>query len=130
MATQTFGDALGMTTEHRQVIFSNQELILALIGFDCERSKELPPAKTVICVIGGDELVRATLIFCDPAGGEKRAFEFEADHLVAVLIRDCANRGIPVPKQAKKILRASGDGVSLNFTLIDERSDSSFRQSA
>ncbi len=119
-----------MVTERRQIIFANQDLIDALVEFDRARSREFVPGKAVVCTVSEDEPVRVILSFADTAGDAQRTFEFDANHLAAVLLCFCIKRRIPIPKHARKVLRASGDGLSLNFTLTHENARATLVQTA
>ncbi len=115
---------MGLVTEYRQIVFSNQELIHALIEFDRQRAKEFAPGKIVTCAVSDEEPIRATLNFRGSSTDDQRSFEIDASHLAAVLIWSCIERRIPIPKLAKKILRASGSGISLKFRLTDKELES------
>ena len=106
-----------MVTEYRKIAFSNEDLIVALIDFDRKRAKQFAPGRKMTCSIKDEEPVGAILSIADPAGGAPNVFEFDSNHLAAVLLCFCIDRKVPIPKQAKKVLRAMGDGLSLNFKL-------------
>ena len=106
-----------MITERRQIVFSNQMLIQALAEFDRDHERKFLPGKAITCTVSGDEQVRAVLSFGTLAEPDQSSIEIETNRLAAALLRYCMKHRIPIPRRAKKVLRATGDGVSLNFAL-------------
>lgn len=105
-----------MITERRQIVFSNQMLVRALLEFDRDHERRLDPGATISCAVS-DEPVRATLSFGTESSPDESPIEIETNRLAAALLRYCIKHRIPIPKRAKKVLRVMGDGLSLNFAL-------------
>ncbi|MDJ0611276.1 MAG: hypothetical protein QNJ67_20040 [Kiloniellales bacterium] len=110
-----------MISETRQIVFSNDELIRAIKDFDRNHKNALPPGKIVECTLKDAPLSARLLIDTVWLDKGKSAILNESS-LAAVLIYACAVRRIPLPRRAKKSLRAIGNDLALDLTLeaLDE----------
>lgn len=115
-----------MVSEVRQIIFSNGELIRAIIAFDRSNHKRLPRHRVVECKLDSEPTV-ATLVF-DTAWKEDKFVHLSEDALIAVLIHACAANGIPLPKSAIKSLRPMGDDLALNFSVNTRSAESDYEE--
>jgi len=109
-----------MVAEYRQIVFSNDEVIRAIVAFDNEHGARLPPGNIVACVLSESAPLVARVALQDLHGNEEQSVELNVGYLAAVLIHACIAAGIPIPKKAEKSLTMVGQTLSLNFTIHPE----------
>jgi hypothetical protein len=109
-----------VVAEYRQIIFSNDEVIRAIVAFDNEQEARLPPGNIVACALSRSAPLVAHVTLQEIYGNDEHSVELNAGYLAAVLIHACIAAGIPIPKKAEKTLTTVGQTLSLNFTLHPE----------
>ena len=119
---------LAMISETRQIVFSNRDLIRAIVDFDRNHKKRLPKHKILECKLRSEPTV-ATLVF-DTAWLQEQTLELDAASLAAALIYACSVRRIPLPRNADKVLQPVGDSLAINFTITNQGSESDFEENS
>lgn len=110
-----------MVAEYRQIVFSNEELIAAVVAFDGAHKTDLPPGNLVKCLLSKKRPVVARATFQDIYAGTEKVAHLDASLLAAALLDYCIAKKIPVPRRADKALQPIGDSLSLNFTIAAPR---------
>lgn len=113
-------DAGPMVAEYRQIVFSNEEIVAAIVAFDGKHKTDLPPGNIVKCLLSKRRPVVARATFQDIYAGTERTVHLDASFLAAALLDSCIARKIPVPRQADKALQPIGDSLSLNFSILPQ----------
>ncbi len=115
-----------MVSEIRQIVFSNCELIRAIVEFDRAHCDQLPKHRVLECQISS-EPINVTLTF-DTAWREDKFVELNETALTAVLIHACGVNGIPLPRGAIKSLQSDGDNLMLSFSVTTKPVESDFEE--
>lgn len=104
-----------MPTEYRRVVFSNQELIQALVAYQSEDDQPVPAGDIVSVAIleSPASTVRITLL--DTARNATFTADFAASHIAAALIRYCIEHRVPIPRNSRKSLRMLADNIALDI---------------
>jgi hypothetical protein len=109
-----------VVAEYRQIVFSNDEVIRAIVAFDNEQEARLPPGNIVACTLSRSAPLVARITLQEIYGNEDHSVELNVSYLAAALIHACIDARIPIPKSAEKSLTTVGQTLSLNFTLHPE----------
>jgi hypothetical protein len=106
-----------MTVEHRQIMFSRQELLFAVISFDAATA--LLPAGTIVDADIVERRGRATIAVKVSPNGDDAPMEVTLTPAAAcsAIIAFCGQEGIPLPRAASKRLTRCGDGLALQLDL-------------
>ncbi len=122
-------EGIRVNTEHRQITFTVDQTIRALIAFDSKNGL-FPKARPVSVRVVENEGTASAVVTLTPGdGGDSFDVRIPPHLLAAAVIELCIHEGIPLPRSAKKRLVKSGDGVSLQMdlsaatTLITDVSD-------
>ena len=104
-----------MPTELRRIVFTGEELRVALDNYLMRKGTPLPPG-----VIAGVRMTGAdggSVVFDirDTWDGISNPVEIASRHVGAALIRYCKICKIPLPKDAGKSLSISGDNLALDI---------------
>lgn len=106
-----------MPTEQRQIQFSTQEIIAALVILSGERGL-LPRGRIeTLKVVEVDAAIAAQLTIVSKGGTRRVEHVVSAEVLGAALIRLCDAEGIPLARKAKKRLERAGEGLALRLEL-------------
>lgn len=106
-----------MPTEYRRVVFPNQELREALIGYQGDGGQDMPPGDIVAVTLldSPANTVRITLV--STSEGASYTADYNAAHIAAALIRYCIEHKVPIPKHSRKSLRLMGDNLALDIVI-------------
>lgn len=106
-----------MPTEYRRVVFTNQELMQALMAYQSEADQPVPAGDIIAVNIleSPASTVRITLL--DTIEGATFTADFAASHIAAALIRFCIEHKVPIPKNSRKSLRLMADNIALDIVL-------------
>ncbi|MSO69766.1 MAG: hypothetical protein EXQ98_05750 [Alphaproteobacteria bacterium] len=110
-----------MPAEHREIVLSVPEIIVALVILSGE-SGILPIGRIQSLKIteknGG---IVAVLTITSKAGRKKVEHEVKAEQLGAALIRLCESEKVPLARKAAKRLARHGEGLALHLDLTEKR---------
>jgi len=112
-----------MPTELRRIVFTNEELRVALDNYMMRKGTPLPPGVIISVKISGADGSSITVAVRGSWDGISNSVEIPARHVGAALIRYCKMSKIPLPKSAGKSLTTSGDYLALDIK--SARGDSS-----
>lgn len=99
-----------MILESRSIIFSDEELCLALRPVMEGRGiNEMPDVAEIIATLDGDGEVNVSI---ELVGGEE-PIEFSSREVGAAVLNHCIDQGIPLPRGSYKELAIRGDHVAL-----------------
>ncbi len=106
-----------MTVEHRQIIFSRQETLFAIVNYDA--SEHVLPDGTIVSADVIEHEGRITLAVKVSPNGDDAPSEITLTPAItcSALIAYCGLEGIPLPRKASKRLTRSGDGLALQIEL-------------
>lgn len=102
-----------MPYDVRQVSFTRDEVLCAILELSRTNVATLPPGKIVGLTLGSLPEVTATLAIRRNAASPAIPLTLSSVAVTAALILYCVNRGIPLPAQATKRLELVGDTVCL-----------------
>lgn len=101
-----------MPSEIRHLIFSDEEVIVALGRFHRRMREKLPAGNIVKLVIRKTPSVAAELDIATDGGADRQIVRIEGERLAAALILHCSSERIPLPATAHKVLRVLGDRLA------------------
>ena len=101
-----------MPIEYRKLVFSEQELRLALTDF-CRSNGTLPQKSELITVELLENPDPSVRLEYEPKTENISEISISRDKLAAALISYCSRRRIPVPRSAQKNLKVEGARVCL-----------------
>ncbi len=106
-----------MPSEHRQIVFSAQEIIAALVILRDETAI-LPRGRiSALKFLEDGEAIVGLVSIVAKAGRRASEQKVPAEVLGAALIRLCTAERIPLARKAKKRLVRSGEGLALHLDL-------------
>ena len=117
-----------MPAEYRQVLFSNNELIQALNGYNQVAQTKLPHGVIISCTPVAEDKVAVRLQLVDQASGETQVASLSPELVAAALLHYCFKHRIPMPQSAAKAIETHGDEISLNVRI--ERRAKNLEQNA
>ena len=111
-----------MATETRKIAFTVDEVRAALIHYAI-RTEMRMPKEGIDRVRFAKEGAGVTFVYSRSAEGEKREVTFSDQQVGAAMILYCHTRGFPLPRDADKMVKNEGDGISMMMRLVhsDER---------
>jgi hypothetical protein len=109
-------------TEYREIRFDAAALRAALqvrlVEMNGRPGEAPPPAGTVVAAaITRADPVQISVEIASPEGAQRGQVVMEAVEVAAALIRACMQRGIRLPRQGAKSVRATQAGVALVVTI-------------
>ncbi len=106
-----------MTVEHRQIIFSRQEMLHAIVNFDA--AMHVLPDGTIVDanVVAHDGGVTVAVRISPNGDDAPSEVTLPPATACSALIAYCGIEGIPLPRKASKRLTRSGDGLALQLEL-------------
>lgn len=115
-----------MATETRKIAFTSEEVRAALVHYAI-RTEMRMPKEGIDKVRFGKEGAEVTFIYQRSSEGEKREVTFNDQQVGAAMILYCHTRGFPLPRDAEKIVKGEGDGISMmmRMTHSDDRNKNS-----
>ena len=111
-----------MATETRKIVFTADEVRAALIHYAI-RTEMRMPKEGIDKVRFAKEAAEVTFIYQRSSDGEKREITFNDQQVGAAMILYCHTRGFPLPRDAEKIVKGEGEGISMmmRLTHLEER---------
>ena len=110
-----WGSRSVMPSEMRIIVFSPEEVLEAIEGFDAHADKRLFRGKAIDCHVRKNPKVHAVLEVERAGGEEMDTVDLNASQLAAALISYCRERRIPLPRNAKKELDVIDDQLVLRL---------------
>ncbi|WP_019014393.1 hypothetical protein [Elioraea tepidiphila] len=109
-------------SEYREIRFDAAALRAALqvrlIEMNSRQGEAPPPAGTVVAAtVTCADPVQLSVEIASPEGAQRGQVVMEAVEVAAALIRACMQRGIRLPRQGAKSVRATQAGVALVVTI-------------
>lgn len=105
-----------MPTEIRHIIFTQDEVVRAVVEYHKRTANPLPSGAIVKLEFEREPEVRCALHLDLDAGHTRQIFWIENALLAAALIFFCINNRIPLPTRAAKQLQMLNDKVALVVT--------------
>ena len=112
--------------EVRTIIFSNEEVQLALTEHCRRRGKALPTGVVSRLVMKSDP-ISAALVLTNDAGGVV-SLDFPQVEVAASLIGYCLHRKVPLPAKAEKQIQIIGNACVLVVTMMTKRNEEASTQ--
>lgn len=105
-----------MPTEIRHIIFSSEELFIALKEYRKRRREPLPGGPVVKFALEQTPELSATVRIAPETGEPERVFVSNRDELATALIMYCIDNKIPMPVKSTKFLQMFGGSLGLVIT--------------
>ncbi len=102
-----------MPQEMRKLSFSQSELQAALVNYALRSEMRLPNANIEDVIVSKENGVAVKLVFTPSDPNEVRAVEFAQEHVAAAIILFCRTQKIPLARDARKVLMAEDESVSM-----------------
>lgn len=99
-----------MPTELRRLVFSNIELLEAILLHNAVAKQKLPRGALSLSKIEHDPRVSVTLQI---VGETTQTIRVSAEWIAAALLRYCMVKHVPVPRLSTKSLQVNGDNLCL-----------------
>jgi hypothetical protein len=106
-----------MPSEFREIAFSAEELVEAMMAHDRSCQKALQDATVRFAYIVAVPSIRVALEVTPHGRTASGVVHFDSDFLGAALIRFCLDHHIPIPRSASRSLTVAADGLSLSLTI-------------
>ena len=104
-----------MPSEVRIIVFTAEDVLEAIEGFDATAEKRLFRGKAIDCHVRKHPKVHA-ILEVERAGGEEiDTVDLNSSQLAAALISFCRERRIPLPRNARKELDVIDDQLALRL---------------
>lgn len=112
---EKWGSRSVMPSEVRIIVFTAEDVLDAIEGFDATAEKRLFRGKAIDCHVRKHPKVHA-ILEVERAGGEEiDTVDLNASQLAAALISFCRERRIPLPRNARKELDVIDDQLVLRL---------------
>ena len=108
-----------MPTELRKIIFSEEEMLKAVISQNRRSPRKLPAGDIVKIARAGNGANMDISIF-DPTAEETKTVTLGASYLAAAMLGFCIENKIPVPRVADKSVEVLGDSFALSISIGKE----------
>lgn len=105
-----------MPSESRTIIFSQQEVIDALVSYARARKMKVPPGVVRDVEVTGDVEFIVSLEIFDDREGRINSLIFTFDEAGAAMIHYCIASKIPLPRDGVKSLQYQSGAISLHMT--------------
>ena len=105
-----------MPSESRTIIFSQQEVIDALVSYARARKMKVPPGVVRDVEVTGDVEFIVSLEIFDDREGRTNSLIFTFDEAGAAMIHYCIASKIPLPRDGVKSLQYQSGAISLHMT--------------
>lgn len=102
-----------MPTEIRRIVFSNAELLLALMAQNKSGQDSKMPAGAITACMVKDEADGIVHVQMLSENGEPATYSVRHAEVGAALLRFCRDAKIPIPKRGKKSLKVVGEDIAL-----------------
>lgn len=99
--------------ETRKLEFSEAEVQSALVTYALRSDIDLPESNVDEVVIEDGANPTVTLYYVPDEPGDTASVEFSGAQVAVALILYCRSQKIPLPRDAKKILREEDGGISM-----------------
>src|SRR4051812_46977937 len=110
-----------MPTETRKIQFERDEIRAALIHYALRTEMRLPKEAIEKVKIAPDGAT-VTFLYARTAEGQARELNFTEQHVAAAVILYCKTHGFPLPREAEKMIKAEGTGISMMMRLVHDDS--------
>ena len=105
-----------MPTEIRHIIFSSEELFIALKEYRKRRREPLPSGSVVKFAIEQSPELSAITRIAPESGDPEKVFVSNRDELATALIMYCIDNKVPMPVKSTKFLQMFGGSLGLVIT--------------
>jgi hypothetical protein len=113
-----------MPTETRKIQFERDEIRAALIHYALRTEMRLPK-ETIEKVKIAPSGATVTFVYArQPGSNQAREINFTEQHVAAAVILYCRSHGFPLPREAEKMLKPEGTGISMMMRLTHDDSKS------
>ena len=111
-----------MPRERRKIIFTAEELVLAVRSYDRVTAQFLPRGEVRSVQVEDHGAVRLTVsLQADPSGSTRpTTIDVAQRDVIELLIRACLENNIPIPLRAAKFLAVVEGDLAMVMDLVDE----------
>ena len=102
-----------MPSEHRQIVFSKNELNAAIAGYRECHDDGISEGRVIASSVDAQKRVAVLLAFLKDDEDKPSVVEISASTVAAALISYCMEKGIPIPRQSHKTIQQLGDNIAL-----------------
>ena len=106
-----------MPTEIRKVVFSEEEIVKAILSQNHHSRRKLPPGDIVKIKANGGSEPNLELTVFDPEAEKPKTINLGAPYLAAAMLRFCFENKIPIPRHADKSVEILGSSVALSISI-------------
>lgn len=102
-----------MPSELRKVVFSKDEVWKAVVSHCMRAAIHMPNAPLEDVVVPSNFEPAVEMLFAGDQKGYFRKVKLGLPEVAAALIRFCREQNVPLPKNGKKVLKPSDDGIAM-----------------
>ncbi|MEH6402999.1 MAG: hypothetical protein V7750_06460 [Sneathiella sp.] len=106
-----------MIKEHRELVFSNEDLIEAIQVFPNKNSLKIPDGTITGITVMDDAYVFAVVQVTRADDSKTEDVALDATILAALMLYYCKANKIPIPRNAEKKITKVDTGISLSIRL-------------
>ena len=102
-----------MPNELRKIVFSKDEVWKAVVSHCMHAAIYMPNAPLEDIVVPKDLDPAVKMLFAGDQKGVFKEVKLGLPEVAVALIRFCREQNVPLPKNGKKVLTPSGDGIAM-----------------
>lgn len=115
-----------MPQEMRKISFSQIELQAALVDYAQRSEMRLPDSDVEDVIVSKENGVSVKLVFTPSDPSEIHEVEFAQEHVAAAIILYCRTQDVPLVRDARKVLIAEEDSVSMMIQIENEEPEPNY----
>ncbi len=109
-----------MPRERRKIIFTAEELVLAVRSYDRVTAEFLPSGHVRSVQVKDGDGVRLVVSLQAAPSGAACSIDVAHQDVIELLIRACLENNIPIPRRAAKFLDVVDGDLAMVMDLVDE----------
>lgn len=106
-----------MPTEMRKIVFSEEEIVKAVLSQNRHSVRKLPPGDIVQVKAKSAPEPLLELDIFDPESEATKTIKLDTPYLAAAMLRFCIDSNIPIPRVADKSVQILGGSIALNISI-------------
>ena len=107
-----------MPTENRDILFSENEVKIALMQFSARKGLNFTVENITDFKMTNNDDIKIDLKIFEAKSGKTGTVRYAHPEIAAALMRYCMFLKIPLPKAGKKSLQSGKDGLFLNIKIL------------
>ena len=106
-----------MPTEMRKIVFSEEEIVKAVLTQNRHSVKKLPAGDIIQVTAKNTSEPLLELDIFDPTSEATKTIKLDTSYLAAAMLRFCIDHNIPVLRIADKSVQILGGSIALNISI-------------